>query len=60
MITRSAQMADFRAFSHRQAELFFQPVPDTKAPRRRQHLPLKMTIVTRSQHAVLLALPSNV
>lgn len=58
--SRFAQMTDFQAFFHCMSELFFQPVLDVKGRRRRQHLPLERTMVTRSQHAALLALPSNV
>lgn len=60
VLPRSAQIAELRNFSARIAELLFHPVQDKKSRRRRQLLPLKRTMVTRSQHAALLALPSNV
>lgn len=60
VLPRSAHIAELCQFSDRIAELLFQPMHDKKTRRRRQQLPLERTIVTRSQHAAILALPSNV
>lgn len=53
------QIAAFHSFSQQIVPLIFYLVPVTNSRKLQMQLPLERIMVTKSQHAALLALPSN-